>query len=74
MTEALHQGFMDLEEVLPLVKMKKSHWYALRKQGRVPMGQEHPLCEGRWVYTVEEIQALLRSMEAARKDVAKGAE
>lgn len=72
MTEELHQGFMDLKEVLPLVKMKKSRWYVLRKKGRVPMGQEHPDCERRWVYTVEEIQAHLRRMEAARRVLAEG--
>lgn len=70
--EHVHQGFMDLAGVLPLVKMKKSHWYALRKKKHVPMGQKHPLSDRRWVYSVEEIQALLRRMESERKAGAVG--
>lgn len=63
----MHQGFLTLKEVLPLVRMKRSNWYAKQKLGLVPEGQPHPFAEGQRIYTVEEIDKLLRRMEAERK-------
>ncbi len=68
----MHQGFMVLEQILPLVQMKRTSWYAKMKQGLVPQGQPHPFVNKQRIYTLEEIQALLHSMEAKRKVVAKG--
>lgn len=61
----MHLGFLSLEQVLPLVRMKKSNWYAKRRLGLVPAGQPHPIAENETIYTVDDIQALLRRMEAA---------
>lgn len=76
MTEAqqvqMHLGFLSLEQVLPLVRMKRSTWYTKQKLGLVPKGQPLPLVGKQRIYSVEEIQALLRSMEAAREPLAKG--
>lgn len=63
----MHLGFLTLKEVLPLVRMKRSNWYAKQKLGLVPEGQPHPFAEGKRIYTVEEIDKLLRRMEADRK-------
>jgi predicted DNA-binding transcriptional regulator AlpA len=67
----MHQGFLTLKEVLPLVRMKRTNWYAKMEKGLVPVGQLHPLGRDR-IYTVEEIDALLRWMEAERQRDPRG--